>query len=136
MLDKQDLQDIRGVVREEVHQVVSDLMEHNILPHFDVIHKELTEVKSDVGTLKSDVGTLKSDVGTLKSDVGTLKSDVAMIKATMVTKDFLEDRLADFKVSLKTGAQTINTKLNRMTQILHKKNMLTVLEINQINGVL
>ena len=129
MLDKQDLQDIRGVVREEVHQVVSDLMEHNILPHFDVIHKELTEVKSDVGTLKSDVGTLKSDVG-------TLKSDVAMIKATMVTKDFLEDRLADFKVSLKTGAQTINTKLNRMTQILHKKNMLTVLEINQINGVL
>ena len=122
MLDKQDLQDIRGVVREEVHQVVSDLMEHNILPHFDVIHKELTEVKSDVGTLKSDVGTLKSDV--------------AMIKATMVTKDFLEDRLADFKVSLKTGAQTINTKLNRMTQILHKKNMLTVLEINQINGVL
>ena len=143
MLDKQDLQDIRGVVREEVHQVVSDLMEHNILPHFDVIHEELADVKSDVGTLKSDVstlkadvGTLKVDVGTLKVDVGTLKADVSMIKATMVTRDFLEDRLSDFKASLKIGAQTVNAKMNRMTQVLHKKNLLTVLEINQINGVL
>ena len=136
MLDKQDLQDIRGVVREEVHQVVSDLMEHNILPHFDVIHEELADVKSDVSTLKADVSTLKSDVGTLKVDVGTLKADVSMIKATMVTRDFLEDRLSDFKASLKIGAQTVNAKMNRMTQVLHKKNLLTVLEINQINGVL
>ena len=49
-LTDRDLDQIRGVVREE-----------------------LEPLKKDVGSLKKDVGSLKKDVGSLKKDVGSIK---------------------------------------------------------------
>lgn len=42
-----------------------------------------------------DVQCLKTDVATLKTDVGGLKTKVTRIEANMVTKDYLDDKLAD-----------------------------------------
>ena len=66
-LTDRDLDQIRGVVREE-----------------------LEPLKKDVGSLKKDVGSLKKDVGSLKKDVGSLKKDVGSIKKALV---FMADRL-------------------------------------------
>jgi predicted nucleic acid-binding Zn-ribbon protein len=69
MLTKSDLDQIRGVVQEE-----------------------LKPVKADIGILKSDVGTLRKDVGALKKDVSTVKQDVAMIRKDMKTITNFFDR--------------------------------------------
>jgi len=67
-----------------------------ILEAIGLIADQMQEMRFDIVDIKSDVGTLKSDVGSMKSNVGSLKSDVVRIKATMVTKDYLDDKFADF----------------------------------------
>jgi len=78
--DKQEILEAIGLIADQMQEM-----------RFDIV-----DIKSDVGSLKSNVGTLKSDVGSMKSNVGSLKSDVVRIKATMVTKDYLDDKFADF----------------------------------------
>ncbi|OGL88339.1 hypothetical protein A3I42_01395 [Candidatus Uhrbacteria bacterium RIFCSPLOWO2_02_FULL_49_11] len=82
-------------------------------------------IESDMGSLKSDVGTLKSDVGTLKSDVGTLKSDVGSIKATMVTKEYLDDKLTNLKGDLIVLMRKEDRKLATLIQVLHERKLIT-----------
>jgi hypothetical protein len=45
--------------------------------------------------MRFDITGIKNDVGGLKFDVSNLKTEIARIKATMVTKDYLDDKLAD-----------------------------------------
>lgn len=46
---------------------------------------------------KKDIVGMKKDIAGLKGDVAGLKGDVADIKREMVTKSFLEDKLADLE---------------------------------------
>ena len=39
----------------------------------------------------------------IKKDVGTLKKDVTKIRATMVTKSYLDDKVADLRGDTKVG---------------------------------
>jgi hypothetical protein len=45
--------------------------------------------------MRFDITGIKNDVGGLKFDVSNLKTEIARIKATMVTKNYLDDKLAD-----------------------------------------
>ena len=75
--------------------------------------------------IESDMGSLKSDVGTLKSDVGTLKSDVGSIKATMVTKEYLDDKLTNLKGDLIVLMRKEDRKLATLIQVLHERKLIT-----------
>lgn len=61
-----------------------------------VLKQDVSVLKQDVSILKQDVAVLKQDVSILKQDVSVLKQDVLGIHATMVTKDYMEGRLAAF----------------------------------------
>ncbi|OGL63125.1 hypothetical protein A3C09_01350 [Candidatus Uhrbacteria bacterium RIFCSPHIGHO2_02_FULL_47_44] len=97
MLTKEDLGQIREVVRDEVTasekrvtktiiEAVGQMIDDNILPQFDEIHEE--------------IGELKKDVKVLKQDVSEIKQEMRSMNAKMVTKGGLEDRLVDFRLSL------------------------------------
>jgi len=85
--DKQEILEAIGLIADQMQEMRFDIVD---------IKSDVGSLKSNVGTLKSDVGSMKSNVGSLKSDVGSLKSNVVRIKATMVTKDYLDDKFADF----------------------------------------
>lgn len=76
MLTKEDLQAIRGIVRDEVTVIVDSriesLMEHQLMPQFELIHREFDRVHKEI----------------------------AWIKNAMVTKSFLEERLERFRIDL------------------------------------
>ncbi|MDR1850643.1 MAG: hypothetical protein LBQ45_00745 [Mycoplasmataceae bacterium] len=69
-----------------------------LVDRFDVLEKDVKEIKTDVSTLKTDVSTLKTDVSTLKTDVSTLKTDVSTLKTDVST---LKTDVSGVKVVLK-----------------------------------
>lgn len=83
MLTKQDLQSIGGVVREEirtetpkiVHEVVGQIIEEVVNPQFDTIHKELEGIHEEIDVMRADI---------------------VDVKRTMISKDYMEGRLASF----------------------------------------
>lgn len=89
--------DILGAVT-----VLATRMEHvesNTLEAIQDLAQSMDErfdhVEEDITTLKSDIAGLKSDASGLKSDVSGLKSDVVYLKMNMVTKAYLDEKLAD-----------------------------------------
>ena len=68
---------------------------------------------------------IESDMGSLKSDVGTLKSDVGSIKATMVTKEYLDDKLTNLKGDLIVLMRKEDRKLATLIQVLHERKLIT-----------
>lgn len=90
MLTKEDLGQIREVVRDEVTasekrvtktiiEAVGNMIDDNILPQFDEIHGEIKEIKQDIVEIKQEMRSMN---------------------AKMVTKGGLEDRLTDFRLTL------------------------------------
>jgi peptidoglycan hydrolase CwlO-like protein len=73
ILNKDDIQTIRQVVKEEV----SDLIKP--------IKTDISSLKTDISSLKTDVSSLKTDISSLKTDVSSLKTDMKIVKADIRT---------------------------------------------------
>lgn len=97
MLTKEDLGQIREVVRDEVTtsekrviktiiEAVGQMIDDNILPQFDEIHEEIKEIKQDIVEIKEDIVEINQEMRSMN--------------AKMMTKGGLEDRLVDFRLSL------------------------------------
>ncbi|MFA6534120.1 MAG: hypothetical protein WCT37_03025 [Patescibacteria group bacterium] len=115
---------VKKVTTNEILEAVNEFS-NKMDNELGAIKSDIGTLKSDVGTLKSDVGTLKSDVGTLKSDVNTLKSDVDHIKAKMVTKDYLDDKLANLKGELVIAIKSEDAKVNHLANRLRQEKSLS-----------
>jgi len=67
-----------------------------VLEAISLLADQMQDMHVDIVGMKGDISSLKSDVACLKTDVTCLKTDMKTVKATMVTKDYLDDKLADF----------------------------------------
>lgn len=65
---------------------------HEILDAISLIADQMQEMRNDMMILRNDMTTGFVDV---RSDLNDLKKRVTKIEATMVTKDYLDDKLAD-----------------------------------------
>jgi len=63
---------------------------------------------------------------------GSLESDVAHIKNVMVTKEYLDDKLADLKGDLVLLTRKEDKKLKMLIQILEKRRLISPEEVKQI----
>lgn len=96
----------------EQNQAISDILETvTFIKDHAVTHEEFTE---------------------LKQDVTELKQDMIMVKATMVTKDYLDDKLADLRGDLVVLMRKEDHKLQELVQMLHVKNILTQEEMRHL----
>lgn len=89
-----------------------------------------TEMIADI---KEDVEILKNDMSTLKNDVSTLKNDVTGIKATMVTKDYLDEKLG---VTRGHAVELIRKEDERVSVLigsLHEKDILTDSDVSMLS---
>jgi hypothetical protein len=84
-------------------EYMQDKAKQEILEAIGILATDVSGLKADrreileaVGLLAEQVEDIRTDVSTLKSDVSGLKKDMTTVKATMVTKSYLDDKLADF----------------------------------------
>ena len=67
-------------IKEAIVEGVNGALETIVLPRFDAVEADISELKRDVSGLKEDVSVLKEDVSGLKEDVSSLKSDMREVK--------------------------------------------------------
>ena len=70
-------------IKEAIVEGVNGALETIVLPRFDAVEADISELKRDVSGLKEDVSVLKEDVSKLKEDVSGLKEDVFSLKNDM-----------------------------------------------------
>ena len=70
-------------IKEAIVEGVNGALETIVLPRFDAVEADISELKRDVSGLKEDVSGLKEDVTVLKEDVSGLKEDVFSLKNDM-----------------------------------------------------
>ena len=70
-------------IKEAIVEGVNGALETIVLPRFDAVEADISELKRDVSGLKEDVSVLKEDVSKLKEDVSGLKEDVFSLKSDM-----------------------------------------------------
>ena len=68
----------------------------------------------------------------LENRMGTLETKVARIEATMVTKDYLDDKLADLRGDLVVLLRKEDTKVRALLELLHAKKLLSSAEVGKI----
>jgi predicted RNase H-like nuclease (RuvC/YqgF family) len=110
MLEPKDLKKIG----EELGKVI----EQNVTPTLD--------------SLDQRVGHLDQRVGHLDQRVGNLEREVGQIRAEMVTKSYLDDKLADLEGGVMARLRKEDTKVNRLVDMLKNKRVLTEQEVSQL----
>lgn len=116
-------------MEDKNQQILSDILDTVIFIKDNAVSKtEFNELKSEVSDLKSEFGDLKSEVGTLSGRVGRIESQ-------MVTKDYLDNKLADLRGDLVVLTRKEDTKLRELIEILANKNVLNKEEANHLKSL-
>lgn len=68
----------------------------------------------------------------VEAEIGSMKSEIGMIKATMVTKSYLDDKLADLKGDMVSMLRKEDQKVNRLLGILAEKRLLAPSEVQDV----
>ncbi|HUT22537.1 MAG TPA: hypothetical protein VMX18_04075 [Candidatus Bipolaricaulota bacterium] len=75
---------------------------------------------------------IRSEIGSMKSEIGSMKSEIGGIRSQMVTKDYLDDKLADLRGDLTILMRKEDTKLIELIKVLKNKNVLEETEAKKI----
>lgn len=109
MIEEKDIKKIG----EEVGKIIED----NITPQFEGIYKRLDGVDGRLGGVEGRLDGVDGRLG--------------RIEATMVTKSYLDDKLADLEGNLISKLRKEDEKVNRLIEILKNKSLLTAEDIQQ-----
>ena len=94
-------------IKEAIVEGVNGALETIVLPRFDAVEADISELKRDVSGLKEDVSGLKEDVSSLKEDVSSLKEDVTVLKEDV-------SGLKEDVFSLKSDMREVKGRLERV----------------------
>ncbi|MFA4873642.1 MAG: hypothetical protein WC659_07000 [Patescibacteria group bacterium] len=111
MLDTQDIQQFKGILEENNKTLILEVgkvLEQNILPILD-----------DHGKMLEAHGKMLVEHG----------ERLGRIEATMVTKSYLDDKLADLEGHLISKLRKEDEKLNRLVELLANKSILAVEDV-------
>ena len=104
---------------EEILEIVSFIKDNA------VTHEEFNG-------LVGEVSGLAGEVGGLTGRLGKVESDIMVIKAEMVTKDYLDDKLADLRGDLVVLTRKEDGKVKELVKILESKKVLNKSEVKRI----
>ena len=111
MLEERDLKLIKKVVQE--------VIEEEVTPHFIATAQQFESIDQSFAQIDQRFEQIDQRFD-------RVESRLINIETTMVTKDYLEDRLGDFKATLKnTGGKALR-QIKYMATELHRNGGLTV----------
>ena len=67
-------------IKEAIVEGVNGALETIVLPRFDAVEADISELKRDVSGLKEDVSSLKNDMREVKSRLDSVESDIREVK--------------------------------------------------------
>lgn len=97
--------------------------------------KDNAVAKEEFDGLRSDVSGVRSDVSSLKTDVKGLVQRVDKIEATMVTKNYLDDKLVDVKGDIIAELRHEDKKVVALIEVLRNRNVISSDEAKGILGM-
>lgn len=103
MLEEKDIQKIG----EEMGKVI----EQNVIPVLDIMNKKIEKLDQRIEKLDQRVG---------------------MVEASMVTKSYLDDKLADLEGNLISKLRKEDEKINRLIEVLKDKSVLNDGDVRQL----
>jgi hypothetical protein len=112
MLEEQDLKLIKKVIQE--------VIEEEVTPHFIDAGNQFFSISQQFQSIDQRFERID----------GRLEN----IETTMVTKDYLEDRLSDFKDTLKQSGARAMYQIKKMAMVLHKNGTLSAQQAVEITG--
>ena len=101
-------------IKEAIVEGVNGALETIVLPRFDAVEADISELKRDVSGLKEDVSVLKEDVSGLKKDVTVLKEDVSGLKEDVSGLKEDVSGLKEDVFSLKSDMREVKGRLERV----------------------
>ena len=101
-------------IKEAIVEGVNGALETIVLPRFDAVEADISELKRDVSGLKEDVSGLKEDVSGLKEDVSVLKEDVSGLKEDVSGLKEDVSGLKEDVFSLKSDMREVKGRLERV----------------------
>ena len=87
----------------------------------DAFNTYATHTDSQISRIDNTMTKIQSDMNEMKSGMVTMKSDITTIKSTMVTKSYLDDKIADVKGELITTIRKEDTKVKTVVEKLVTK---------------
>lgn len=75
---------------------------------------------------------LESDMSDVKRDVAGFKSEMQTVKSSMVTKDYLDDKLSDLKGDLTVLMRKEDRKLIALVDILETRKVISQEDANKV----
>ncbi|HLC89466.1 MAG TPA: hypothetical protein VJG65_00740 [Patescibacteria group bacterium] len=89
-----------------------------------------TEERFD--NLENDISDMKGEISGMKGEISGMKGEIGQIKATMVTKDYLDDKLSDLRGDLVVMLRKGDAKLKVLAEMLHDKKVLNRADVKRI----
>ncbi|MBI5221987.1 MAG: hypothetical protein HY980_00605 [Candidatus Magasanikbacteria bacterium] len=88
--------------------------------------QEVLEAVSDYAAhTDQQIGEIKTEISGIKVEIGGIKTEISSIKNQMVTKSYLDDKLADLRGDLTVLMRKEDTKLKTLVDILTEKKVLS-----------
>lgn len=98
-------------------EVIGDVIEGNINPHFEKIHHGFEKIHSEFKGIRNEIDEIKTTM------------------TTLVTKSYLDDKLADLEGGSITRLHKEDTKVNRLVDILRRKKVLARTNVKTLNEI-
>ena len=90
--------------------------------------KSETTINDVLKAVNEFSGHMDKRMSPMEFDIGALKQGVTQIKLTMVTKEYLDDKLADLRGEMTIQDNQISKKVDTLTNVLSKKKVITPTE--------
>lgn len=91
-----------------------------------------TQIDERFSQVDGRLSHLENDVTELKGDVTELKGDVGLVRTAMVTKNYLDDKLADLRGDLVVLMRKEDKKVQSLVELLHSKKVISEEEAKRI----
>lgn len=96
------------------------------------IQDVLEAISSFSSSIDDRLNNIEQEIGSMKSDMGSMKSEIGSMKSEMVTKSYLDDKMADLRGDLVVLVRKEDDKVVTLVDMLHDNETLTDKEANRI----
>ncbi|MDD5032408.1 MAG: hypothetical protein PHR36_05240 [Patescibacteria group bacterium] len=109
-------------------------MENNVSKNeiLEAINDFSSRVDERFDKLEGKVDKLEGKVDKLEGKVDGFEGRVGKIEATMVTKDYLDEKMADLRGDLVVLMRKEDTKVSKLIEILKRRKVITEIEEKEI----
>ena len=94
-----------------------------------VSNEELLEVINEIFT------QMDGKISQMDGKISQMDGRLTKIEATMVTKDYLDEKLADLRGDMVILTRKEDAKVRKLVDILHKRKVITQKDAEQINAM-